>query len=99
ELELREAVENLLAQPLDRDRPLWEMHLLEGLDGGRTALFQKVHHCMVDGLAGAQILEVLLDASPAAREPAARPPGPAPSLPAPAARAGLALADGLRRPL
>lgn len=99
ELELREAVENLLAQPLDRDRPLWEMHLLEGLDGGRTALLQKVHHCMVDGMAGAQLLDVLLDPSPAARDAGLRRPAPAQALPAPAARASLALADGLSRPL
>jgi WS/DGAT/MGAT family acyltransferase len=99
EAELREAVEALLAQPLDRARPLWEMHLLEGLDGGRSALFQKVHHCMVDGMAGAQLLDVLLDASPgrAAVEPT--PPAFAPTLPAPAARAGRALVDGLRRQL
>jgi WS/DGAT/MGAT family acyltransferase len=62
--ELREAVARLLAQPLDRGRPLWEMHLIEGLADGRTALFQKVHHCMIDGMAGAQLLEVLLDAEP-----------------------------------
>jgi WS/DGAT/MGAT family acyltransferase len=68
--ELREAVARLLAQPLDRERPLWEMHVFEGLAGGRSALFQKVHHCMIDGMAGAQILEVLLDAEP---RPARRP--------------------------
>ena len=97
--ELQEAVEALLAQPLDRDRPLWEMHLVEGLHGGRTALFQKIHHCMVDGLAGAQLLEVLLDAAPGRREPEAAPASFVHELPAPAARAGLALADGLRRQL
>ena len=64
EAELREAVARLLAQPLDRGRPLWEMHLLEGLADGRTALLQKVHHCMIDGVAGAQMLETLLDAEP-----------------------------------
>ncbi len=64
ESELREAVARLFALPLDRERPLWEMHLLEGLADGRTALFQKVHHCMIDGLAGAQLLETLLDAEP-----------------------------------
>jgi WS/DGAT/MGAT family acyltransferase len=66
--ELREAVEALLVLPLDRDRPLWEMHVLEGLDGGRSALFQKVHHCMVDGMAGAQLLELILDAVPSDRQ-------------------------------
>jgi len=64
ESELREAVAHLFALPLDRERPLWEMHLLEGLADGRTALFQKVHHCMIDGMAGAQLLETLLDREP-----------------------------------
>jgi WS/DGAT/MGAT family acyltransferase len=54
----------LFELPLARSRPLWEMHLLEGLDGDRCALLQKVHHCMVDGLAGAQLLEALLDPEP-----------------------------------
>jgi WS/DGAT/MGAT family acyltransferase len=97
--ELREAVETLLAHPLDRSRPLWEMHLLEGLDGGATALFQKVHHCMVDGLAGAQLLDLLLDSSPSVCDAdGARAPF-APDLPAPSERAGRALADGLHRQL
>jgi len=68
--ELREAVARLLEQPLDRTRPLWEMHLIEGLAGGRSALFQKVHHCMVDGVAGVQLLEILLDAEATPRQSA-----------------------------
>lgn len=67
ESELREAVARLFAAPLARERPLWEMHLLEGLADGRTALFQKVHHCMIDGMAGAQLLETLLDREPGPR--------------------------------
>lgn len=90
--ELREAVARLLAQPLDRERPLWEMHLFEGLAGGRTALFQKVHHCMVDGLAGAQLLEVLLDAEPVPSRRAA--PAPRAEMPLPDARERIARAIG-----
>ena len=95
EHELRELVATLLAQPLERDRPLWEMHVIDGLDGGRSALFQKVHHCMVDGLAGAQLLEVLLDASPDVRDPAPKrtPPPETPDL---ARRLGRALFDTAR---
>jgi WS/DGAT/MGAT family acyltransferase len=94
EAELREATAQLLAQPLDRNRPLWEMHVLEGLAGGRTAIFQKVHHCMIDGMAGAQLLDVLLDprAGPAERSLAR--PGPHPSTSLPGAPRRLASALG-----
>lgn len=50
-----------MSQPLDRERPLWEAWLVEGLEGGRWALVLKVHHCMVDGIAGVELLTVLLD--------------------------------------
>jgi diacylglycerol O-acyltransferase / wax synthase len=72
--ELREAVARLFATPLDRERPLWEMHLIEGLADGRTALFQKVHHCMIDGMAGVQLLEALLEAEPTPVQRALPPP-------------------------
>jgi diacylglycerol O-acyltransferase len=51
----------IMSQPLDRDRPLWEAWLVEGLEGGRWALVFKVHHCMVDGIAGVELLTVMLD--------------------------------------
>src|ERR1017187_7673367 len=51
----------IMSQPLDRDRPLWETWLVEGLEGGHWALVTKVHHCMVDGIAGVELLSVLLD--------------------------------------
>jgi diacylglycerol O-acyltransferase len=93
--ELREAVARLLAQPLDRGRPLWEMHVIEGLADGRTALFQKVHHCMIDGMAGAQLLEVLLDAEPAPMTRALLPPRAEADLPGPRERFARALGDEL----
>ena len=98
EHELREAVAQLLARPLDRSRPLWELHLLEGLDGGRSALFHKVHHCMVDGVSGVQLLEQLLDTGPAPFPRAALrlATGPA-ELPGPVARAASAIGDDVRR--
>lgn len=54
----------LMSLPLDRARPLWETWLVEGLEGGRWALVFKVHHCMVDGIAGVALLGVLLDVEP-----------------------------------
>ncbi|MEV7006566.1 wax ester/triacylglycerol synthase family O-acyltransferase [Streptosporangium sp. NPDC051022] len=60
---------------LDRGRPLWEMHLVQGLTGGRVALYAKVHHCAVDGVTGAETLAALLDLTPEPR--AAEPPAPA----------------------
>jgi diacylglycerol O-acyltransferase / wax synthase len=94
--ELREASAALLTRRLDRARPLWEMHLFEGLDGGRTALLQLVHHCMIDGVAGVQLLEELLDPTPAVAERASPLPDAGP-LPGPARRVGSAVGDALRR--
>ena len=74
----------IMSQPLDRDRPLWETWLIEGLEGGRWALVFKIHHCMVDGIAGVELLRVLLDleadtlvAEPEPWEPQPEPHGPA----------------------
>ncbi len=63
----------LMSQPLDRDRPLWETWLVEGLEGGRWALVFKVHHCLVDGISGVGLLGVLLDADADTPLPAPQP--------------------------
>ena len=61
-----------MSQQLDRHKPLWEMWMVEGLEHGHWALVSKVHHCMVDGVSGTDLLTVVLDAEPRARVPAAR---------------------------
>lgn len=78
---LERLVGRLMSHRLDRDRPLWEIWLVEGLADGRWALVFKVHHCMVDGVAGVGLLQAVLDLEPDAPLPDAPPwePAPAPS--------------------
>src|SRR5476649_324348 len=58
--ELRNLVGRVMSQQLDRAKPLWEMWVAEGLDDGRWALISKVHHCMVDGVSGTDLMTVIL---------------------------------------
>jgi len=71
--ELRNLAGRLLAQPLDRHKPLWEIWMVEGLQEGRWAMVSKTHHCMVDGVAGTDLLNVIFDAS---RRPRTQPEVP-----------------------
>lgn len=59
--ELRNLVGRVMSQQLDRGKPLWEMWIIEGLSEGRWAVITKVHHCMVDGVSGTELLTVILD--------------------------------------
>ena len=79
---MREYTARVFARPLDLNKPLWELTIVEGLSGGRVALVTKVHHAMVDGISTLDLATLLLDPDP---EPAVygRPkrwrPRPAPS--------------------
>ena len=66
--QLRELTARIMSRPLDRNRPLWEMYLVEGLSGGRFALLTKTHHAMVDGIAAVDIGQVILDTTAEPRE-------------------------------
>jgi diacylglycerol O-acyltransferase len=78
--QLQTLVGRLFSQRLDRDRPLWEMYLVEGLEGGRFALITKAHHALVDGISGVDLASVILDVQPepaeVETEPWVRHPGP-----------------------
>jgi diacylglycerol O-acyltransferase len=91
-LQLHHMAGEIYAQPLDRSRPLWEAWLLDGIEAGRWAILSKVHHCMVDGIGGADLMTEIFDLQPDSGPPAQPPvwqPQPGPSL------AG-ALASGVR---
>jgi WS/DGAT/MGAT family acyltransferase len=62
--QLRNLAGRVLSQRLDPDKPLWEVWLVEGLEGGRWALIAKVHHCVVDGVGGIDLMTALFDLSP-----------------------------------
>ncbi|HTX30347.1 MAG TPA: wax ester/triacylglycerol synthase family O-acyltransferase [Solirubrobacteraceae bacterium] len=104
--ELCDWMADYFSHRLDRTRPLWEIVLIEGLEGGRWALAQKTHHCLIDGVGSVNVLQLLLDAEPDPSEaepdiPISAPPGgllqeALPRLPQPlsqAAEAGLHAAE------
>lgn len=64
ERELSEVAGHLAGIPLDRSRPLWEMHVIEGLADGRIAVFSKMHHASVDGVSGSNMISYLCSLEP-----------------------------------
>ena len=69
ERELGELISRLHARGLDLTRPLWECHLIEGLEGNRIALYTKMHHALVDGVGGVRIMQQALGKSADERVP------------------------------
>lgn len=61
---LKRLTARIMSQQLDRSKPLWEIWFAEGLAGDRWALVSKTHHCLVDGVSGADIMSVILDLTP-----------------------------------
>jgi diacylglycerol O-acyltransferase / wax synthase len=96
--ELAEFAADVVSHPLDRRRPLWEMYVVEGLEGGMIAAITKVHHAAIDGVSGAELTVNLLDLQPE--------PAPAPddtwrpdSLPSDFELVGYALTSLARQPI
>ena len=54
----------IVSQQLDRAKPLWELHVVEGLEDDQFAMISKIHHCMIDGMAGVDLMAVLLNLMP-----------------------------------
>jgi WS/DGAT/MGAT family acyltransferase len=97
--QLAELMAGVMSQRLDRDHPLWEYWVVEGLSQGRWALISKVHHCMVDGVSGTDLYRVIFDFSPEPSPPAVddRVAAPEPSPLQLAARAAVDIAAGVVR--
>src|SRR5919199_81000 len=74
ETQLAEQVARIVARPLDRTRPLWELYLIHGLEDGHKAILTKIHHSVIDGMSGAEIMGLLLDLTPEGRELPDTPP-------------------------
>jgi len=66
--QLAEQTARIMSRPLDRARPLWELYVIEGLESGMVGVLTKIHHAVVDGLSGAEIMGLLLDLAPEGRE-------------------------------
>ncbi len=81
ESQLRELAGQLISQPLDMTRPLWELHFIEGCEDGGFAAVAKIHHCMIDGVSGVSVMMALFDTKPTTKISAAPAwkPQPAPS--------------------
>jgi len=100
ERQLKRLFGRLMSQKLDVHKPLWEMWFVEGLDGGRFAVITKAHHCMIDGIAGAELMAMLMDPEVEADALSAETAGPSAARawrPDPAPTAAVLLADEVKR--
>jgi diacylglycerol O-acyltransferase len=93
EEQLKALAGRVFSQRLDRDKPLWEMWIVEGLSGGdRFAILSKTHHALVDGVSGIDILSILFDTKP---DPAPTPSEAKRWLPVPSPSRAQLLAEAL----
>ncbi|MCY7347665.1 MAG: wax ester/triacylglycerol synthase family O-acyltransferase [Pyrinomonadaceae bacterium] len=69
EQELVELSSRIFTPVMERDKPLWDIFWVYGLEGGRTAMIARIHHCMVDGISGIDLIKIILDISPEIKIP------------------------------
>lgn len=87
EKELIDLAGRIFTPMMERHKPLWDIYLVYGLEGRKTAMICRVHHCMVDGMSGVDLLKIVLDFSPT----------PTPVAPKPAAKLREPQPDPTRR--
>lgn len=73
EKELIDLAGRIFTPMMERNKPLWDIYLVYGLEGKRTAMIARVHHCMVDGMSGVDLLKIILDFSPEVKPIEAKP--------------------------
>ena len=66
EADLKALTSQIISTHLERSRPLWDLTIVRGLEGNRTGMIARIHHCMADGMAGVGIMNVLMSQTPVA---------------------------------
>jgi diacylglycerol O-acyltransferase / wax synthase len=67
--ELVKVAGEVMTEVMDRSKPLWEIHVVENVEGNRSAMISKVHHCMVDGISGVDLIKIIFDITPDSAPP------------------------------
>jgi WS/DGAT/MGAT family acyltransferase len=96
--QVADAISRIVARPLDRSRPLWELYVIEGIEGGRIAQLTKIHHAAIDGASGALMLAALLDTDPSYRPTGDQPPWEPDRIPTDIELLQRTMAEYVRRP-
>jgi WS/DGAT/MGAT family acyltransferase len=97
--QLSALVARLVARPLDRGHPLWELYVIDGLADDRFAILTKLHHATIDGAAGAELMKILYDDQPGAPDvPLRATLPPVERVPSPAQTLARVVAGAVRKP-
>jgi diacylglycerol O-acyltransferase / wax synthase len=78
--DLKTLMSEIISTHLDRDKPLWDLTMVRGLEGNRTGMIARIHHCLADGMAGVGIMNVLMGQNPMATPPRRKPEATAPPI-------------------
>ena len=97
--QLRELVGRVMSEPLDLERPLWQLYLVEGLEGERHAYISKTHHALVDGVSAVDVGTIMLDPNPEGTEMPIGEERWDPDEPSPEMLFVRAASEGIRAPL